>query len=226
MSNVEDLKSDIEELRGFVNQAERQKVKDLLGIELRKLETELIRREEALKRTQGNINDSSSQTSGTTKSKTPVVQLKNYAWDQSDKFMKIYVTVNGVHSLPKDNITCQFSDRSFKMIVKQEQKIQELYVSNLMEKIDAADSFFKVKTDTVLLMLKKTELAKTWPHVKQGDAKTKEKKSPKMDKDKDPQEGLMDMMKQMYDEGDDEMKRTIAKAWSESRQKQGMDMDL
>lgn len=27
------------------------------------------------------------------------------------------------------------------------------------------------------------------------------------------------MMKKMYDEGDDEMKRTIAKAWTESREK-------
>ena len=30
----------------------------------------------------------------------------------------------------------------------------------------------------------------------------------------------MNMMKKMYDEGDDEMKRTIAKAWTESREKQ------
>ena len=41
-----------------------------------------------------------------------------------------------------------------------------------------------------------------------------------MDKDKDPSESLMDLMKKMYDEGDDEMKRTIAKAWTESREKQ------
>ena len=37
----------------------------------------------------------------------------------------------------------------------------------------------------------------------------------------DPNQGLMDMMKKMYDEGDDEMKRTINKAWSESRSKEG-----
>jgi len=29
----------------------------------------------------------------------------------------------------------------------------------------------------------------------------------------------MNMMKKMYDDGDDEMKRTIAKAWTESRDK-------
>ena len=29
----------------------------------------------------------------------------------------------------------------------------------------------------------------------------------------------MTLMKQMYEDGDDEMKRTIAKAWTESRDK-------
>lgn len=40
-----------------------------------------------------------------------------------------------------------------------------------------------------------------------------------LDKDTDPNDSLMSMMKQMYEDGDDEMKRTIAKAWTESREK-------
>lgn len=35
----------------------------------------------------------------------------------------------------------------------------------------------------------------------------------------------MTMMKQMYEDGDDDMKRTIAKAWTESRDKQSGEMD-
>jgi calcyclin binding protein len=31
----------------------------------------------------------------------------------------------------------------------------------------------------------------------------------------------MDMMKKMYTDGDDEMKRTIAKAWTETQDKKG-----
>ena len=34
----------------------------------------------------------------------------------------------------------------------------------------------------------------------------------------------MSMMKKMYEEGDDEMKRTISKAFTESREKSGMGM--
>jgi len=51
------------------------------------------------------------------------------------------------------------------------------------------------------------------------------RKTPNFDEKKDPSEGLMDLLKQMYEEGDDEMKRTIAKSWCESRNKQsGMDL--
>ena len=42
---------------------------------------------------------------------------------------------------------------------------------------------------------------------------------PKMDEAKDPGDSLMQMMKNMYETGDDDMKRTIAKAWTESREK-------
>jgi len=35
----------------------------------------------------------------------------------------------------------------------------------------------------------------------------------------------MDMMRKMYNEGDDEMKRTIAKAWTESQEKRTKDFD-
>ena len=40
-----------------------------------------------------------------------------------------------------------------------------------------------------------------------------------MDESKNPGDSLMEMMKNMYETGDDEMKRTIAKAWTESREK-------
>lgn len=43
--------------------------------------------------------------------------------------------------------------------------------------------------------------------------------------DKDPGAGLMKVMKSMYDQGDPEMKRMIAKAWTEGQEKK-MDPNL
>ena len=57
-------------------------------------------------------------------------------------------------------------------------------------------------------------------HIVQVAADSKSKAmEPKPDTSKDPGAGLMDMMKKMYEEGDDEMKRTIAKAWTEGQDK-------
>lgn len=48
-----------------------------------------------------------------------------------------------------------------------------------------------------------------------------------MDTDGDPNAGLMNVLKKIYDDGDDEMKRTLNKAWVESREKQMKgDMDF
>lgn len=54
------------------------------------------------------------------------------------------------------------------------------------------------------------------------------------DDKKDPSAGIMDMMRDMYEDGDDQMKRTIAEAFSKSRGADGgmggmggsMDMDM
>ena len=35
----------------------------------------------------------------------------------------------------------------------------------------------------------------------------------------------MDLMRKMYNEGDDDMKRTIAKAWTESQEKRTKGLD-
>ncbi len=44
-------------------------------------------------------------------------------------------------------------------------------------------------------------------------------RKPSIDENADPSDSLMNMLKKIYTEGDDEMKRTINKAWSESQEK-------
>jgi calcyclin binding protein len=71
----------------------------------------------------------------------------------------------------------------------------------------------------VTVFLKKADVGKSWGYLTEKEKKLKDKAAPKLDDNADPQEGLMSMMKKMYDEGDDEMKRTISKAFTESREK-------
>lgn len=218
---IEELRTDIEEICKLIETTSRTRVKDLLGLDKRKLETELIQKEDRLKKIKENeSNATGDNTTKTSRSGPYAVTITTYAWDQSDKYMKLYVTLKDVHSLSKDQITCQFTNKSIKLNVSDlNGKNHQLYIANLMENILPADSYHKVKTDTVLVMLKK-DAAKTWAYVTKQESKAKESKKPKVDESADPNDSLMTMMKQMYDEGDDEMKRTITKAWSESRNKQ------
>lgn len=47
-----------------------------------------------------------------------------------------------------------------------------------------------------------------------------------MDDSADPSEGLMNLLKKIYTEGDDEMKRTLNKAWTESQDKEKRQGDM
>lgn len=231
MSSIEELRKDAEELRRFCEQAERQKVKDILSVELRKIETEIIHKMEKNKKELDQ--DSTEQpvktaaAVRTVPSHTPTTELRTYGWDQSDNYMKLYVTVQGVQAVPAENVSCHFTHRSLSLLCKDvDSRNYSLEVNSLAEEIDPDNSYFKIKTDTVLLMLKKKEVKKNWDCVTSIEKKLKEKKEkkPEFDDKKDPSESLMGLLKQMYDDGDDEMKRNLAKAWYESREKKGSEM--
>ena len=50
------------------------------------------------------------------------------------------------------------------------------------------------------------------------DILRKEKKAAKMAKNEDPNASLMNMMRDLYNNGDDNMKKTIAESWTKSQQ--------
>ncbi|XP_046543383.1 calcyclin-binding protein-like [Haliotis rubra] len=97
-------------------------------------------------------------------------------------------------------------------------KSHELFIARLCEEITPDNSYHKVKTDCVLLMMKKSSSI-TWAYVTEAEKKAKGVKKPPIDDKEDPNASLMKMMQNMYEDGDDDMKRTIAKAWTEGRDK-------
>jgi calcyclin binding protein len=106
---------------------------------------------------------------------------------------------------------------------------QVLTASHLLNLVDASASYTKVRPDMVTVLLKKANVGEHWGYVSQKEAVLKDKKDkklPKMDENADPQEGLMSLMKKMYEEGDDEMKRTISKAFIEGREKRDPGLDM
>lgn len=92
-------------------------------------------------------------------------------------------------------------------------------VDKLLNNIVSEESHHKVKPDSIVIFLKKKK-AEKWPFITKTEKEIKEGRDAKFvpdDKSADPSDGLMGMMKKLYQDGDDEMKRTIAKAWTQSR---------
>lgn len=226
-AKIFEIKADLAEISKLSQLAERQRVKNLLLVETRKLETELSNLQDACKMEIDLANDNNAEPK---KAVTPAanrcydVKLTNYAWDQSEKFVKLFVTISNVHTLPEGNVHCDFDTRSVELTVKGlENRNYSFTIKNLLENIDTASSKWKLKKDMVVIMLAKAQ-SSNWSYLTSVEKKLKEPKSavPKVDPNEDPTSGLMDLMKKMYDEGDDDMKRTIAKSWTESAAKNKM----
>ncbi|XP_015113796.1 calcyclin-binding protein [Diachasma alloeum] len=220
LRSVDEIKLDIDDLEALLFQAKRQKTKDLLSLEVRKLQTELIK----LKDTERNDNDLSKPIITNSGSKCYTIKLTNYAWDESDNFMKLYVTLKNVHTLPAENIICDFNESSMHLRVNGlDNKNYQLPISNLCADINPGKSYTKTKTDMIVVFLAKKS-PKRWSHVTGIEKRMKEAKAspaPELGDDTDADSSLMNLMKKMYQDGDDDMKRTIAKAWTESQEKRG-----
>lgn len=156
-----------------------------------------------------------------------IVDLTEYAWDESDKYVKIFATLNGVQKLDVTDVETQFTDNSVQLLIKNlNDKDYCLKINNLLLPIDVEQCYHKIKTDMVVVFMKKKEENKKWSFLTSTEKRLKEVKDAAfkpddMDEDlkDDPSAGIMNLMKKMYQSGDAEMKRTIAKAWTESQEK-------
>ncbi|KAM9322104.1 calcyclin-binding protein [Pholidichthys leucotaenia] len=218
---ISQLEADLKELSCLLEKAERKRVQDLLKQEQKKMEKEL-----SAKRHQKEQQAIREADRSTASKAAYTVKITSYAWDQSDKFVKIYLALKDVHKIPAENVEVNFTERSFSVLVKDlDGKNHQMTVLNLLYAINEKDSYKKIKTDMVLIMCKK-QVTKKWDCLTAVEKQSKEKDKPSMDENADPSEGLMNMLKKIYDEGDDEMKRTINKAWSESQEKKMRGEDM
>ncbi|XP_033326769.1 calcyclin-binding protein [Megalopta genalis] len=216
-TKADEVKLDIEELDKLLQQASRQKVKDVISVEIRKLQTDLKKLQEDEKSAPIKSSDATVNTT----QKFYEVKLNNYGWDQTDTSVKLYVTLENVQQLPKESVVCNFTEKSLDLhVLGLDNKNYVLTINNLCEEIEPTKSCFKVKKDMVIVSVIKKEM-KTWSHVTGIEKRIKTSKSslPDMDDESDTGSKIMNLMKTMYHEGDDDVKRTIAKAWTESMQK-------
>jgi len=152
--------------------------------------------------------------------KVYTVQIRTYGWDQSDKFVKLYVTIDSITAADKDKVSCSYTTRGLSLTVSGlKERNYQLVINNLAEDISPDGSSCKAKDGMVVVLLAKARQAQAWPAVTRQEAQAKEKAKAPEPASQDPNDSMMGLMKKMYDEGDDKMKQMLNKAWFEAQNK-------
>uniref|UniRef100_A0A5B6ZBZ7 Calcyclin-binding protein n=1 Tax=Davidia involucrata TaxID=16924 RepID=A0A5B6ZBZ7_DAVIN len=204
---ADELALDLEELRHLQSIAKRPRIVSIISTEICNLE----------KLSKEAVSAATSQTptpiSSTKVVPTPslnYVTLGSFSWDQDNDKVKIYVFLEGVEQEKMETVFKPMSvDIKFNDV---QGKNYRCAIPKLNKEIVPEKCKVLVKPTRVIITLFKASKG-NWLDLHFKEDKLK----PNVDKEKDPMAGIMDLMKNMYEEGDDEMKKTIAKAWTDAR---------
>lgn len=164
------------------------------------------------------------QTATSTAQIKPTIQVKTYGWDQTDNLVKIYISdIPGLAAAEESQVVADFTNSSVNVKVNDlNNRNYNFSISELSGNIKPQLSKAVLKKGNIIVTMTKT-ITNPWEEFTMAERKKKEakKEKEKLDemskKDEDPSAGIMKMMQKMYDEGDEDMKRTITKAWYESK---------
>lgn len=110
---INQLEADLLELGSLLEKSERKRVQDLLKQEQKKVEKELSVKQQQKEQQAKREADPSAGSKA-----VYTVKITNYAWDQSEKFVKIYLTLKDVHKIASENVEVNFTESSFSVLVK------------------------------------------------------------------------------------------------------------
>ncbi|XP_027087486.1 uncharacterized protein [Coffea arabica] len=199
---------DLEELRHLQSIAKRTRVVSLISAEINNLEK--LSKNAALTKSLQVPTPICTAPKGLSSPALLYVTLGSFSWDQDNEKVKIYASLEGVD---QEKIEADFKPMSFDLKFHDVQgKNYRCAIPKLNKEIVPEKCKVVVRPTKVIITLVKASKG-NWSDLHFKEDKLK----PNLDKDHDPMAGIMDLMKNMYEEGDEEMKQTIAKAWTDAR---------
>jgi len=208
-----DLADDLTELRELLREAKRPHVQALLSNEIANLEKQFSA-EEAKSKSLA-VEKPSDEVAPVERNPAPrpihYTTLSTFSWDEESDKVKIYIPLEGA---TQEKASVEFQSESVHLKIHDVNgKNYQFSVPRLSKTIVPAGSKALVKPKRIILTMKKADRGSWFDLSKKED----KMKTPSLDKEADPMAGLMGLMKNMYEDGDDEMKKTIAKAWTDAR---------
>jgi calcyclin binding protein len=189
---IEDLK----ELKSHLEQCDRPSIRSVLIRELKNLDLEFrsLMPEEA--------EESSS---------IQYKSIEKWAWDQDDRYVRVYITtLPNLKSHPKEKVTLEYSSTSAMIAVHDVEGVNyKIKFPKLCHEIKSCR--FSLKSNGFGLTMEKSEEKKNW-----GELEYKTpifNRSEKDKKNKNVHEQFFDMMKSIYDNGDENMRESVGIPW-------------
>lgn len=199
---------ELDELRRLESLAKHPRVQILLANEIRNVEAKLAKATEPSPEPLAAA--SAPAPAPAARPVLSYVTLGSFSWEQDNEKIRIYVSLEGVE---QEKVETTFKPTSVDI------KFHDVKGKNYRCAIPKLNK--EIVPEKCKVVVKPTRVVVTLFKGSKGnwlDLHFKEDKfKPNMDKEKDPMSGIMDLMKNMYEEGDEDMKRTIAKAWSDAR---------
>jgi calcyclin binding protein len=103
---LEELQKDLEEVKVLLEKSTRKRLRDTLTSEKSKIETELKNKMQKKSQKKPELDNEKPAAVVAPLTTGYTVKICNYGCDQSDKFVKIYITLTRVHQVPTENVQC------------------------------------------------------------------------------------------------------------------------
>eukprot|EP00755_Sulcionema_specki_P013829 Sspe_Gene.55046::Locus_30318_Transcript_1_1_Confidence_1.000_Length_938::g.55046::m.55046/K04507/CACYBP, SIP; calcyclin binding protein len=141
-------------------------------------------------------------------------ELRGYAWDQSDKFVKIYCDLPGVGATRS---YCHFAPSSFtfRSVNSTGVKHHALSVHSLYDKIRVNDCSLLVKPDKFVIRLAKRTPGESWESLDDSEKRRKEEHRKLADSGATTEE----LLANIYRNADDKTRASLAEAAHQGRLK-------
>lgn len=158
---------------------------------------------------------------------TPIDRFSFDAGGYNEQFVTLYVPLPGVGTIPKDQVQCNFEKAAFDLIVKDlKGKSYRLKKDLLEHDIVVNKSKIVIKADKIIIKLAKIkgEYGSYDYWSKLTDPKRNDKK-----KSSNPAASITELMKDMYESGDDNMRKMIGETMMKQHRGElgkGTDMGL
>lgn len=148
------------------------------------------------------------------------IPIDTFAFDSgsyNSPTVTIYISLDGVKKIPRDQIKCDFTSKSFDLIVTNlNGKSYRLFKDNLAHDIDPNQCKVVVKVDRLVIKLGKVKGEYGYDNWTELVDK-KKKKTSSSNKKEDPHSSIMNMMKDLYESGDDNMRKVIGETMEKQR---------